>query len=55
MNFLPGMQHGSDTSFTSLIGWDVMDYAKTPSRRCNWYANETGRFQVSSNDLLLSK
>ena len=55
MNFLPGMQHGIDVSFMSFKDWDVADYSKISSRRCNWYANETDRFQVSFNYLFLRK
>ena len=41
------MRHRSDVSFRSHIGRDVAENAKTPSRRRNWYVNETDLFETS--------
>ena len=41
------MRRRSDVSFRSHIGRDVADYAKTPPRHRNWYANETDLFETS--------
>ena len=43
----PGMRRRSDISLSSHIGWDVVDHAKTSSRRLNWYVYETDLFETS--------
>ena len=52
--FTPGMRRRSDVSFRSHIGWAVSDHAKTSSRRCNWYVNETSLFETSSRRLTVT-
>ena len=46
------MRHRSDASFKAYVGRDVADHAETPSRRRNWYVNETDLFVTSLRRLI---
>ena len=48
----PDMQHRSDVSIRSHIGWDIADNAETSSRHRNRYVNETDLVETSLRRLI---
>lgn len=39
------MRRGSDVSFRSHLGLDIVDHDEASSRRCNWPVDETDLFE----------
>ena len=48
----PDMQHRSDVSIRSHIGWDIADNAETSSQHRNRYVNETDLVETSLRRLI---